>query len=205
MSSVGHLAEVGLHPISTWNNPEPEVVLVVSSNGHDRRRDARQRRQPARCRGPLGAAALEGEGQQRERRDRPARLRLFDASLLARRCRADRSAADGHAARTASRMDGASAMIAGSAAIRRISSARRSARTTSIPTASCSISARCSRRCRIATAPARASPTRSATSSPSRHRSSASSPTRCVLTSDAEPWTFGTAALMRNLAGRGLL
>ncbi|MBZ9938478.1 fumarylacetoacetate hydrolase family protein [Mesorhizobium sp. BR1-1-16] len=34
MSSVGHLAEVGIHPISTWNNPEPEVVLVVSSSGH---------------------------------------------------------------------------------------------------------------------------------------------------------------------------
>src|SRR5690606_10865625 len=33
MSSVGHLAEIGIHPISTWNNPEPEVVLVVSSAG----------------------------------------------------------------------------------------------------------------------------------------------------------------------------
>ena len=33
MSAVGHLAEIGIHPISTWNNPEPEVVLVVSSNG----------------------------------------------------------------------------------------------------------------------------------------------------------------------------
>lgn len=31
LSSVGPGAEVGLHPISTWNNPEPEVVLVVSS------------------------------------------------------------------------------------------------------------------------------------------------------------------------------
>jgi fumarylacetoacetate (FAA) hydrolase family protein len=33
MSAVGHLAEAGLHPISSWNNPEPEVVLVVSSAG----------------------------------------------------------------------------------------------------------------------------------------------------------------------------
>jgi fumarylacetoacetate (FAA) hydrolase family protein len=33
MSSVGFGADVGLHPISTWNNPEPEVVLVVSSDG----------------------------------------------------------------------------------------------------------------------------------------------------------------------------
>jgi len=33
MSAVGHGAEVGIHPRSTWNNPEPEVVLVVSSRG----------------------------------------------------------------------------------------------------------------------------------------------------------------------------
>ncbi len=33
MSAVGHGMEAGLHPISTWNNPEPEVVLVVNSRG----------------------------------------------------------------------------------------------------------------------------------------------------------------------------
>lgn len=33
MSSVGHGADVGLHPASKWNNPEPEVVLAVSSQG----------------------------------------------------------------------------------------------------------------------------------------------------------------------------
>ena len=33
MASVGTGAEVGIHPESTWNNPEPEVVLVVSSTG----------------------------------------------------------------------------------------------------------------------------------------------------------------------------
>ncbi len=33
MSAVGHLAEAGLHPISAWNNPEPEVVLAASSRG----------------------------------------------------------------------------------------------------------------------------------------------------------------------------
>lgn len=33
MSAVGHGAEVGIHPISRWNNPEPEVVLVVDSKG----------------------------------------------------------------------------------------------------------------------------------------------------------------------------
>ena len=33
LSSVGPGAEVGLHPISRWNNPEPEIVLAVSSKG----------------------------------------------------------------------------------------------------------------------------------------------------------------------------
>lgn len=33
MSSVGTGADVGVHPASNWNNPEPEVVLVVSSKG----------------------------------------------------------------------------------------------------------------------------------------------------------------------------
>ena len=34
LSSVGTGADVGLHPISSWNNPEPEIVLTVSSKGH---------------------------------------------------------------------------------------------------------------------------------------------------------------------------
>jgi fumarylacetoacetate (FAA) hydrolase family protein len=33
MSAVGHGADVGLHPISKWNNPEPEIVLAVDSKG----------------------------------------------------------------------------------------------------------------------------------------------------------------------------
>ncbi|MEV8468074.1 fumarylacetoacetate hydrolase family protein [Fluviibacterium sp. DFM31] len=33
LSSVGSGARVGLHPISKWNNPEPEVVLTVASSG----------------------------------------------------------------------------------------------------------------------------------------------------------------------------
>jgi fumarylacetoacetate (FAA) hydrolase family protein len=33
LSSVGAGMDAGLHPKSTWNNPEPEVVLVVSSRG----------------------------------------------------------------------------------------------------------------------------------------------------------------------------
>ncbi|SMO84994.1 fumarylacetoacetate hydrolase family protein [Paracoccus laeviglucosivorans] len=33
MSSVGCGDDVGIHPISEWNNPEPEVVLAVRSDG----------------------------------------------------------------------------------------------------------------------------------------------------------------------------
>lgn len=33
MAAVGHLAEIGIYPHSHWNNPEPEVVVAVSSAG----------------------------------------------------------------------------------------------------------------------------------------------------------------------------
>ena len=33
MSSVGLGAEIGIHPKSEWNNPEPEIVLAVDSRG----------------------------------------------------------------------------------------------------------------------------------------------------------------------------
>jgi fumarylacetoacetate (FAA) hydrolase family protein len=33
MASVGSGMEAGLNPVSTWNNPEPEVVMIVASTG----------------------------------------------------------------------------------------------------------------------------------------------------------------------------
>jgi fumarylacetoacetate (FAA) hydrolase family protein len=33
MSSVGFGADVGIHPMSSWNNPEPEAVIVSNSRG----------------------------------------------------------------------------------------------------------------------------------------------------------------------------
>ena len=33
LSSVGFGSQVGIHPASSWNNPEPEVVLVVDGGG----------------------------------------------------------------------------------------------------------------------------------------------------------------------------
>jgi fumarylacetoacetate (FAA) hydrolase family protein len=36
MSAVGTGAEIGIHPGSSWNNPEPEIVLAVNSRGEVR-------------------------------------------------------------------------------------------------------------------------------------------------------------------------
>jgi fumarylacetoacetate (FAA) hydrolase family protein len=33
MASVGFGVDIGLHPISTWNNPEPEIAVIASSAG----------------------------------------------------------------------------------------------------------------------------------------------------------------------------
>lgn len=33
MAAVGTAMDAGVHPVSTWNNPEPEVVLAVASTG----------------------------------------------------------------------------------------------------------------------------------------------------------------------------
>ncbi len=33
MASVGFCADVGLHPVSTWNNPEPEIAMIADSSG----------------------------------------------------------------------------------------------------------------------------------------------------------------------------
>ena len=63
LASVGWGAEIGVRSDSSWNNPEPEVVLVVEQPRRNSRRDARQRRQPARLRGAQRAAAEQGQGQ----------------------------------------------------------------------------------------------------------------------------------------------
>lgn len=33
MASVGFGADVGLHPVSVWNNPEPEIAVIAASTG----------------------------------------------------------------------------------------------------------------------------------------------------------------------------
>ncbi|MDE1166415.1 MAG: fumarylacetoacetate hydrolase family protein [Pseudomonas sp.] len=34
LAAVGSGSQIGIHPVSQWNNPEPEVVLAVNSRGH---------------------------------------------------------------------------------------------------------------------------------------------------------------------------
>ena len=33
LSAVGSLAAIGIHPVSVWNNPEPEITLLISPEG----------------------------------------------------------------------------------------------------------------------------------------------------------------------------
>ena len=33
MASVGFGADIGIHPVSSWNNPEPEVAVIAASDG----------------------------------------------------------------------------------------------------------------------------------------------------------------------------
>ena len=65
LSTVGTATEVGIRSDSEWNNPEPEVVLVVSSTRSHRGREPRKRRQPQGHRGSLRTPSRTGQGQQR--------------------------------------------------------------------------------------------------------------------------------------------
>ena len=70
MSAVGSMMDVGIHPKSTWNNPEPEVVLVVSSKGPS----SAQASATTSTSGTSKAArpcSRQSQGQQRRHRHRP--------------------------------------------------------------------------------------------------------------------------------------
>jgi len=202
MSSVGHLAEVGIHPMSTWNNPEPEVVLVVSSSGR------------------IVGAALGNDVNLRDVEGRSALLlskakdnnasasigpfiRLFDASFSLDDVRATEvsltvTGEDGF------RMEGSSAM---SKISRDPEDLVRQTigKNHQYPDGFVLYLGTM-----FAPVQDRGGPGQGFThkigdivtiAAPKLGQLS----NRVVLTSDAEPWTFGTTALMRNLAGRGLL
>jgi fumarylacetoacetate (FAA) hydrolase family protein len=82
LASVGWGASVGLHPISKWNNPEPEIVLAVDSQGKVKGATLGNDVNLRDVEGPFGTAARQGQGQQRLIRHRPVhpavRRYLFD-------------------------------------------------------------------------------------------------------------------------------
>ncbi len=90
LSTVGPGGEIGVRSDSSWNNPEPEVVLIVDPRGETVGAIARQRRQLARLRRPLGVAAEQGQGQHRLVLDRPVhppvRCQLHDRRRARRQC-----------------------------------------------------------------------------------------------------------------------
>jgi fumarylacetoacetate (FAA) hydrolase family protein len=202
MSTVGHLAEIGIHPISTWNNPEPEMVLVVSSAGK------------------IVGAALGNDVNLRDVEGRSALLlskakdnnasgsvgpmiRLFSASFSLDDVRqADiRLTVDGE---DGFRMDGASAMSKISRDPEDLVK-QTIGKNHQYPDGFVLYLGTM-----FAPVQDRDGPGQGFThkigdivtisSAKLGHLSN-----RVVLCPDAAPWTFGTAALMRNLAGRGLL
>ena len=174
MSAVGTGADIGIHPKSEWNNPEPEIVLVVGSHG---------RTVGATLGNDVNLRDFEGRsalllGKAKDNNASCAIgpfIRLFDEHYTiddVRRCD------------LAMRVEGPDGFVLdGASAIGMISRdpldlvSQAIGPTTSIRTASCCSSAPCSRRRRTATARDRASPTSSATSSASRRRGSARSST----------------------------
>lgn len=202
LSTVGHLAEVGIHPISSWNNPEPEVVLLVASDGR------------------IVGATLGNDVNLRDVEGRSALLlskakdnnasasigpfiRLFDEhfsldDVRATDVRLTVTGEDGF------RLDGSSAMS-------RISRdpadlvKQTIGRNHQYPDGFVLYLGTM-----FAPVQDRDGPGKGFThkvgdivtiAAPKLGKLT----NRVVLTHDAEPWTFGAAALMRNLAGRGLL
>ncbi len=166
LASVGWGASVGLHPISRWNNPEPEIVLAVDSQG---------RVKGATLGNDVNLRDVEGRsalllGKAKDNNASSAIgpfVRLFDASYSIDDVRnADLSL-------TISGPDGFS--LKGSSTMREISRdpldlvSADDRPPSSISGWSCAVSwERCLRPLKIATRRVRASPTSSAMSSPSR-------------------------------------
>ena len=109
MSAVGHGADAGFHKASAWNNPEPEVVLVV---------DSRRRIVGATLGNDVNLRDVEGRsalllGKAKDQNASCAIgpfLRLFDASFLARRRARRCMSASPSRARTASGSKGGSSI-----------------------------------------------------------------------------------------------
>ena len=202
LSAVGLGADVGVLPSSSWNNPEPEIVLVVSSAG---------RIIGATLGNDVNLRDVEGRsalllGKAKDNNASAAIgpfLRLFDASFSIEDVRAAEldlvvEGEDGF------RLDGRSSM-------RKISRSPESlvvaaaGRHHQYPDGFCLY---------LGTMFAPVKDRGEAGSGFTHHRGDVvriSTPmlgtlvNRVNLSTECPPWTFGAASLMRNLAGRGLL
>ena len=134
MSAVGTGDDAGFHRRLSVEQSRARGRDRGCIERRDCRRDARQRRQSARFRGALRAPARQGEGSERELRDRPV-LALLRQDVHPGRREGGRRSLWWSMARTDSASKAAPRWPR-SAAIRPISPRKRSARTTPIRTAS---------------------------------------------------------------------
>ncbi len=200
MSAVGHGAEIGIHPKSEWNNPEPEIVLAVDSRG---------RTVGATLGNDVNLRDFEGRsalllGKAKDNNASCAIgpfIRLFDERF---------GIDDVRQAELAMRVDGPDGFtLDGHSSMRLISrdpldlvDARDrpeppvSGRPRAVPRHDVRADARTGwRRGRV-------SPTSSATSSPCARRQLGALVNRVDHSDKIAPWTFGIAALMASLARR---
>ncbi len=202
LSAVGHGADVGVLATSSWNNPEPEVVLVVASTG---------RIVGASLGNDVNLRDVEGRsalllGKAKDNNASAAIgpfLRLFDATF---------SLDDVRAAELELMVEGEDGFrLEGRSSMRKISRAPESlvaaatGRHHQYPDGLCLYLGTM-----FAPVQDRGEPGSGFTHARGDHVRIATPMlgalvNRVDLSTECPPWTFGSAALMRNLAGRGLL
>ncbi|MDO5528198.1 MAG: fumarylacetoacetate hydrolase family protein [Paracoccus sp. (in: a-proteobacteria)] len=202
MSSVGWGADIGIHPISRWNNPEPEIVLAVDSKG---RIKGGTLGNDVNLRDVEGRSALL-LGKAKDNNASAALgpfIRLFDDSfglddLRAARLTLTVEGADGY------RLEGASSMAEISRdpadLVAQLMGAHHQ-----YPDGAMLYLGTLFAPVQDRDAPGQGFTHHTGDIVTISEPSLGALVNRVALCTDCPPWRFGTAALMRNLAGRGLL